>query len=575
VSGRRILVITTDPLTDRMPGPAIRAWHLAMELAREHEVTLASSVACDRSHPDMAVVLAEADAISSLAKRADVIVGPGSVARRYRSIARSDTPLVVDIYDPYHLENLEPDGVSDLAGQVGNIAHLNAVVREDLVRGDFFLCASARQRDFWLGSLAAVGRINPHTYADDPTLHHLVDIVPFGLPSSPPTRHGPGLRDRISGIAPTDPVVVWGGGVYNWFDPLSLVRAVDQARLMVPQLRLVFLGMRNPNPHIPEMRVATEVRALAGELGLVDTHVFFNEGWVPYDDRADFLLDADLGVSTHLDHIETRFSFRTRVLDYLWAGLPMLLTEGDALADLVAEAGAGLRVPAGDVEAITAGLVSLLGEPPRRDAVRALAAQFRWGDVAEPLLAFCRDPKPAPDHEISRGGEVRLVRSLAFMAETRSTSDLSTTGLPPQPESHLSATDASYLAQIRGAMTRLGRRSDTADDGIAAALADVSDASVVDIDVPTASGRREAVVLKQGIKKLTGWYLRYLAQQTTVLGQATLRLGTAVAERADRLEDTTSGLVDEVARLRGRLENLERRTGVTVAEADSADLDRQ
>ena len=40
---------------------------------------------------------------------------------------------------------------------------------------------------------------------------------------------------------------------------------------------------------------------------------------MPYDERADYLLDADVGVSTHFPHIETEFSFRTRILDYLWA----------------------------------------------------------------------------------------------------------------------------------------------------------------------------------------------------------------------------------------------------------------
>jgi glycosyltransferase involved in cell wall biosynthesis len=562
VTARKVLVITTDPLTARMPGPAIRAWNLAQVLAEDdHEVTLVSAVACDRRHPSLDVRLSDGDEVERLAASAEVIVGPGSVARRYPGIARSDTPLVVDIYDPYQLENLEPDGQADLAGQAANITHLNTVVGEDLRRGDFFLCASARQRDFWLGSLAALGRVNPYTYADDPGLHRLVDVVPFGLPSAPPVRHGPGLRDRIEGIGPTDQVVVWGGGVYNWFDPASLVRAVALACHRMPGLRLVFLGMRNPNPHIPEMRVATEVRDLAGELGLAGTHVFFNEGWVPYDDRADFLLDADLGVSTHLDHIETRFSFRTRVLDYLWAGLPMLLTEGDALAEVVAAADAGLTVPAGDVEAIADALVRLLDDPFPRQAVHRLAGQFHWSDVAGPLVDFCRQPRPAPDRSVGSSGGPGLLRSRPSMAEALVTPpplgpEASTARRSAGPQ--LSPADVGYLSEIRGALRRLGRRDETEGDPVHAALVDLGDAADIDIDVPTASRRQEAAVLKQGIKKLTGWYLRYLAQQTTVLGQATLRLGTALAYRAERVEDTTTGLLDEVARLRERVERLER-----------------
>ena len=53
----------------------------------------------------------------------------------------------------------------------------------------------------------------------------------------------------------------------------------------------------------------------------VDSKVHFNYDWVPYAERARFLLDADLGVSAHFDTVETRFAFRTRLLDYFWVHL--------------------------------------------------------------------------------------------------------------------------------------------------------------------------------------------------------------------------------------------------------------
>ena len=99
-------------------------------------------------------------------------------------------------------------------------------------------------------------------------------------------------------------------------------------------MRLFFLGVQHPNPNVPEMRMVVEARDLATELGLIDRHVFFNEEWVAYDDRQNYLLDADIGVSTHFHHVETEFSFRTRILDYLWAGLPFVTTAGDSFADL-------------------------------------------------------------------------------------------------------------------------------------------------------------------------------------------------------------------------------------------------
>jgi glycosyltransferase involved in cell wall biosynthesis len=205
----------------------------------------------------------------------------------------------------------------------------------------------------------------------------------------------------VPGIAPDDKVILWGGGVYSWFDPLTLLRAVDKLRRRAPNVRLYFLGLRHPNPDVGEMPITAETTALADELGLTDTHVFFNQGWVPYQDRQNYLLEATIGVSTHLDHVETAFSFRTRVLDYLWASLPIVATAGDSLADVIESERIGLTVPAGDVDALEEALFRLIDDEAfqatcRKNLTRS-APRFHWSTVLRPLLEFCRDPVRAPD----------------------------------------------------------------------------------------------------------------------------------------------------------------------------------
>ncbi len=205
----------------------------------------------------------------------------------------------------------------------------------------------------------------------------------------------------VPGIGPDDKVVIWGGGVYNWFDPLTLVRAVDKLRHRLPEVRLFFMGLTHPNPDVPAMRMAVQTRDLAEELGLVGTHVFMNEGWVAYDDRQNYLLDADVGVSNHLDHVETAFSFRTRILDYLWASLPVVTTEGDSFGELIERHGLGLTVPPQDVDALEAALYRVLADDDFatqcRANVDAIAGDFRWSTVLAPVLALCARPRRAPD----------------------------------------------------------------------------------------------------------------------------------------------------------------------------------
>ena len=100
----------------------------------------------------------------------DVVFAPSSVVRRHPIVVSSGVPLCIDMYDPTHLENLEAVGAAGDEAHVKEVAHQVSVLNDDLLHGDFFLCASQRQHDFWLGSLASLGRVNPSTYAADPML---------------------------------------------------------------------------------------------------------------------------------------------------------------------------------------------------------------------------------------------------------------------------------------------------------------------------------------------------------------------------------------------------------------------
>ncbi|MGZ4689734.1 MAG: glycosyltransferase [Acidimicrobiia bacterium] len=396
-SSARIVVTTGEVLGPRMAGPAIRAWQMARALSTEHDVVLAGTRGVTLSSPDFRIVGVEPSGLTALVADADVLVVQGDLLGR---MDPGPAVVVVDLYDPFHLEALER--TRTLAPDLRHLALWTArrAVEDQIRRGDFFLCASRRQRDFWLGHLAAAGRINERTYAASADLEQLITVVPFGVEDRAPRRSDPVLRGVVPGIGADDLVLMWGGGIYDWFDPLTLLRALDRIRHRVPSVKLFFAGTRHPNPEVGETGMAAEARALSDQLGLTGEHVIFND-WVDYDQRERYLLEADIGVSTHFEHIETAFSFRTRVLDYLWASLPVVTTRGDELGDAVAATGAGLAVPPADVDALEAALLALLEDPVRRGdcaaASRDLARDYRWSVVLEPLLAFCRAPARAPD----------------------------------------------------------------------------------------------------------------------------------------------------------------------------------
>ncbi|WP_236795765.1 glycosyltransferase [Amycolatopsis sp. GM8] len=427
---RKILVITGDAITERMAGPAIRAWNIATILAPEHDVRLVTVNPLAAPPPaPFPVSAARKRDLTEPVEWADIVILQGHVLEMAPALKDSNKLVVCDIYDPMHLELLEQGKSAPDEQRAADLAGVTRVLDAQLERGDFFLCASQRQRHFWLGHLAALGRLTPRLYDADPTTQSLLAVVPFGLPAEPPARTGPGLRATLN-IADTDHVVLWAGGVYSWFDPLTLVNAIDRLRRRQPDARLVFLGMKHPNPEVAEMDIGAQTMRLADRLGLTGKHVFFNEHWVPYGERQNWLLDADCGVTTHFEHVETTFAFRTRVLDYLWAGLPIVTTDGDAFADLVRDERLGVVVPAEDEEALSEALERAMYDTEFASAckerIAKVAERYTWPQALAPLVEYCRNPRPAADRlagaadlvvaDPLRGSEV-VRRDLALVRE--------------------------------------------------------------------------------------------------------------------------------------------------------------
>lgn len=422
---RKILVVTDDALGERMAGPAIRAWNIAAVLSWHHDVRLASTLRAEASSPDFAVCDGSPENLPGVAAGMDVIITQGFTLFYRPWLADLGAKMVVDLYDPIHLETLEGE-----AGEPGAVLpateadalHQRRVdgcisaLQVQIEVGDFFLCASERQRDLWLGHLSALGRVNVPNYRQDTSLRKLIDIAPFGIAAEPPPT-GPAIKGVIDGIHDGDTVLLWAGGVYNWFDPVTLVHAVGDLVVEHPRLRLVFMGTKHPSLDDISTTVLRQAIAVADGLGLLGRHVFFREGWVPYDQRGTFLTDADIGVSTHFLHAETAFSFRTRMLDYLWAGLPIVCTEGDEFARLVQAHGLGRVVDSGDTRGLVEALRSLLDDPAAmsaaRTAVQRIAPRYEWSRALRPLVDYCADPYFAPD---KGSGAVGVGRATAIGA---------------------------------------------------------------------------------------------------------------------------------------------------------------
>jgi hypothetical protein len=421
---KKVLVISGDIVDANMGGVGVRNWELAHALAPHCQVTLAAPNAVDLPARGVEIIsfgLEKGD-LRPYAARSDVIIAHGFILHFHPYLREMGVPLAVDLYTPYLLESIVWHDQDDWAQWIPAYQEYLRVQLELITAGDFFFCASERQRDYWLGWLHAQKRINPHTYRWDATLRKLIDVVPFGIQDGAPQADRPALKGVHPGIAASDQLVLWSGGLWDWLDPLTAVRAMALLGERRPNLKLYFLGTRHPNPVVQNMKIVTQAEALARELGLYERSVFFGD-WVPYAQRGATLAEADLALVSHREHIETRFSFRTRILDCIWAGLPVVSSAGDEMAALVERQKLGVVVPPGDPAALAAGLEAVLeagGKAAFAPAFEPARQSFRWSAVIRPLLDFCLSPALAPDkgHYLT---EIERIRkdTEAFMAQVR------------------------------------------------------------------------------------------------------------------------------------------------------------
>ena len=173
----------------------------------------------------------------------------------YPEILASDVPIAVDLYDPMNLESLESRHADQL------VPYTTKLLRDQVARGDFFFCASERQRDYWIGMLAGAGRVTSAAYRADPDLRQLVDVVPFGIPGEPPCapRRASAGSSTASATTIRSSSGTAGSGAGSSRSSSSARSTWRGSR--VPNVRAYFMGVRDPRADELSRRGAQRHRA--------------------------------------------------------------------------------------------------------------------------------------------------------------------------------------------------------------------------------------------------------------------------------------------------------------------------
>lgn len=324
----------------------------------------------------------------------DAVVAVNFAACLYATRLRTARPIWMDIYGDYlTIMQLAAFRRRSNRGLPTTILFMQQVLQ----RGDVFSACGAPQAHMTVGELAMAGRLNWQT-----TGYEFVRIVLPGAPSTDavlpsPSSSRPRPALAAAGVQAGDFVVLWCGGYNTWTDVDTLFAALESAMAGDRRVRFVSIGASTYSG--PETQYQRFTTMIEGSTHRARYHLL---GWRPWSEIAGYYRDSDVGLNVDAMHYETVYGTRTRLLEMMSAGLPVITTEGCELSYLLRDRGAGLSFAVGDAPALAGHLLSLSRDPECRDqlARAALAyarADLSFAETTRPIRDWITSPSLAPD----------------------------------------------------------------------------------------------------------------------------------------------------------------------------------
>lgn len=287
-----------------------------------------------------------------------------------------------------------------------------------LLRADRFSTCSMAQRHALIGQLGMVGRLSAKNDG-----YEFVSAVPNSIDDEelellgrlPRTPRAPG--DRF--------VVLWSGGYNTWTAPDVLFDALQIAMDEAPELHFVSTGGGIAGHHEDAYeRFRNAVRRSRHKKR------FELAGWVQTAELPAFYAGAHAAILVDRFSYEGTLGARTRMLDWLAAGLPIVTTRLSEISHEVERAGAAITAACGDARGLADAMLELLRDPA--GAARRGELGRQWAhDVCraelqlEALARWARAPSRAPDGE----RRVRLDHRPNLVTSTRKQASLVRTEL--------------------------------------------------------------------------------------------------------------------------------------------------
>ncbi|MBW7885136.1 MAG: glycosyltransferase family 4 protein [Caldilineaceae bacterium] len=310
----------------------------------------------------------------------------------YATRLRTDCPLWMDIYgDMLTIMQASFYRTHSDRGLPTSLAYMQQVLQT----GDVFSGCGEPQGHMLVGELAMSGRLSRRTFG-----YEFVRVV---RPGMPPVMNGAGpASDRRAclagrGIEDDDFVVLWCGGYNTWSDIDTLFQGLELAMSQVPKLHYVSVGA---STYKGRDNVYERFSQMIERSPYHDRYLLL--GWRPWHEMAGYYRASDVGINIDALHYETLYGTRTRLVEMIGHGLPIVTSLGSELSYLLDREAAALTFEVGDWEMLGARLVEFAKQPALRAETAQRANAFSANELSfysttAALRSWVNAPQRAPD----------------------------------------------------------------------------------------------------------------------------------------------------------------------------------
>ena len=395
------MAISTSPFPYRSnitDGPGYRAWQLFRELAKKHEIIVLSlyesfhlrnkreyeviendiQVKCVDHKPSRIAKLIEQN-------NPDILYMPWS-SIPFLSRLKRKIPTIVDYVGSGLLEEYATKGYVPTT--------LLQMKLKSFWLGDFFITAGQRERYYLLGLLIASKRLSHTKHLQTDKLIHVIPMTP---PPEPPK-----LVEEVIQKKPNDLVLLVAGAFLPWYDYETLFEAIGILNKQGKKnIKLVFMGGSPKNPKFENL-----VKKMGTNREIQDNILY--TGLVPFKKRGNYYLLSDVAINIPSITMEDELSVRTRVIDYIWANLPIISPANDEYSSIVINEGAGFLYEAGNPLSLSNTIKMLMNDPKKLELAKTKLLnlkknRFNLKNYISPLESFIENPAVDPQRLSTKG----------------------------------------------------------------------------------------------------------------------------------------------------------------------------